>query len=63
MLSFLRRDRSDRWVSDAREYGGSGWGNFDYVEAGEYPYHGRPYSGKLVLPPLGILFLRWEGSP
>ncbi len=89
VLSFLRRDRSGRWVavvanftpvprrgyrvglpepgrwaevlnSDAREYGGSGWGNFGCVHADEHPYHGRAYSAELVLPPLGILFLRWE---
>ncbi|GBD30083.1 1,4-alpha-glucan branching enzyme GlgB [bacterium HR32] len=91
VLSFVRRDRSGRWVavvcnftpvprtgyriglpkpgrwvevlnSDAREYGGSGWGNFGGVRADEHPCHGRPYSVELVLPPLGILFLRWEGS-
>ncbi len=48
--------------SDAREYGGSGWGNFGGVRAEPVPRHGRPYSLRLVLPPLAVLFLRWEGS-
>jgi len=48
--------------SDAREYGGSGWGNFGGVQAEPLPRHGRPYSLQLVLPPLAVVFLRWEGS-
>lgn len=48
--------------SDAREYGGSGWGNAGGVEAEPVPHHGQPYSAELVLPPLGIVFLRWEGA-
>ena len=55
-----------RWTellnSDAREYGGSGWGNLEGVTAEEAPQHGRPYSLRLVLPPLGVVFLRWEGN-
>jgi 1,4-alpha-glucan branching enzyme len=44
--------------SDAREYGGSGQGNFGGVEASPVPFHGRYASLLLTLPPLGILFFR-----
>jgi len=44
--------------SDAREYGGSGWGNFGGVEAVPIPWHGRPYSLNLTLPPLAIIVLK-----
>jgi 1,4-alpha-glucan branching enzyme len=44
--------------SDAHEYAGSGVGNFGGVEAEASPAHGRPYSLKLTLPPLGALFLK-----
>ncbi|HVC34327.1 MAG TPA: 1,4-alpha-glucan branching protein GlgB [Chloroflexota bacterium] len=46
--------------SDAREYGGSGWGNLGGVEADQTPMHGRPSSLRLNLPPLGIVFLKSE---
>jgi 1,4-alpha-glucan branching enzyme len=48
--------------SDAKEYGGSGLGNFGGVQSEEQSVHGRPYSLKLTLPPLGILFLKAESS-
>src|SRR5271167_3219027 len=44
--------------SDAREYGGSGSGNMGGAEALPIKTHGRPYSLRLTLPPLGALFLR-----
>ena len=44
--------------SDAREYGGSGSGNMGGTEALPEKTHGRPYSLRLTLPPLGALFLR-----
>jgi 1,4-alpha-glucan branching enzyme len=44
--------------SDAREYGGSGMGNMGGAEALAQSTHGRPYSLRLTLPPLGALFLR-----
>jgi 1,4-alpha-glucan branching enzyme len=44
--------------SDAREYGGSGQGNFGGVEASPVPFHDRYASLSLTLPPLGILFFR-----
>ncbi len=48
--------------SDAAEYGGSGWGNLGGVRAEPQPHHGRPYSVSLNLPPLGVLFFRWEAE-
>jgi 1,4-alpha-glucan branching enzyme len=41
---------------DAREYGGSGQGNQGAVEAEEIPWHGRPWSLKVTLPPLATVF-------
>jgi 1,4-alpha-glucan branching enzyme len=51
--------RGGDWVeilnSDAPLYGGSGQGNLGGVTATPIPWHGRPYSVNLVLPPLGIV--------
>jgi 1,4-alpha-glucan branching enzyme len=44
--------------SDAEVYGGSGMGNLGRVEAEPSPWHGRPYSARIVLPPLSCLFFR-----
>ncbi|MBI4054773.1 MAG: 1,4-alpha-glucan branching protein GlgB [Elusimicrobia bacterium] len=44
--------------SDASNYGGSGLGNCGGVEADPVPFHGRPYSLNLTLPPLSALFLK-----
>jgi 1,4-alpha-glucan branching enzyme len=44
--------------SDAKEYGGSGHGNLGGMEASPIPFHGRPYSLNLTLPPLGVIFLK-----
>jgi 1,4-alpha-glucan branching enzyme len=44
--------------SDAREYGGSGLGNLGGVEALADPFHGRPYSLDITLPPLAIVVLK-----
>jgi 1,4-alpha-glucan branching enzyme len=44
--------------SDAAEYGGSGMGNMGGTEALPEKTHGRPYSLRLTLPPLGALFLK-----
>ena len=44
--------------SDASMYGGSNCGNAGAVAADAVPMHGRPYSVPLVLPPLGVLFLK-----
>ena len=48
--------------SDAEEYGGSGHGNFGGIEAVPNEIHGRPYSLKLTLPPLGAVFFKSEGE-
>jgi 1,4-alpha-glucan branching enzyme len=42
--------------SDSKSYGGSGQGNLGTVDATPVPYHGRPYSLNLVLPPLSIVY-------
>jgi 1,4-alpha-glucan branching enzyme len=44
--------------SDAKEYGGSGSGNYGGREAEGVPAHGKPCSLRLMLPPLGALFLK-----
>ncbi len=47
----------ERINSDAREFGGSGWGNLGGIEASPVSAHGRPYSLCLSLPPLSTLML------
>lgn len=44
--------------SDAAVYGGSGQGNLGGKQAASKPFHGRPFSIPLTIPPLGILFLK-----
>jgi 1,4-alpha-glucan branching enzyme len=48
--------------SDARDYRGSGQGNMGGVEAVPIPYHNRPYSLNLSLPPLGAVFFKRRGG-
>jgi 1,4-alpha-glucan branching enzyme len=43
--------------TDASVYGGSGVGNLGSVEATSEPWHGRPASAVLTLPPLAVLWL------
>ncbi len=56
--------RAGRWTetlnSDAKIYGGAGWGNLGAIDAAPIAAHGRPYSLNLTLPPLSTLFLRSE---
>jgi len=47
--------------SDAREYGGAGWGNLGGVESVPVSAHGRTDSLNLNIPPLATVMLRWEG--
>jgi 1,4-alpha-glucan branching enzyme len=47
--------------SDAGEYGGSGHGNLGGINAMPVPYHGRYHSFPLIVPPLGIIFLKNDG--
>ena len=44
--------------SDARDYAGSGMGNFGGVHAEPESQHGRPFSLRLTLPPLAALFFK-----
>jgi 1,4-alpha-glucan branching enzyme len=44
--------------SDAAEFGGSGVTAGGGVKAAKTPWHGRPFSAELTLPPLGALFLK-----
>ncbi len=47
--------------TDAESYGGSGVGNLGGVVAGNEPWHGKPASAALRLPPLATVWLRWDG--
>jgi 1,4-alpha-glucan branching enzyme len=44
--------------TDAREYGGSGQGNFGGVDSTIVPAHGRPLSIVVTAPPLGAVFFK-----
>ncbi|HEX9757559.1 MAG TPA: 1,4-alpha-glucan branching protein GlgB [Nitrospiria bacterium] len=48
--------------SDAKQYWGSGQGNFGGLEATPIPSHGHFYSLPLVLPPLSIGFFKYEAD-
>jgi 1,4-alpha-glucan branching enzyme len=43
--------------TDATTYGGSGVGNLGTVTADDHPWHGRPASALLQLPPQGVIWL------
>jgi 1,4-alpha-glucan branching enzyme len=47
--------------SDAEQYGGSGQGHPDGVEAAPLPWHGRPYSLNITVPPLATVFFKGNG--
>jgi 1,4-alpha-glucan branching enzyme len=47
--------------SDSVTYGGSGHGNLGGAFAVPYPWHGRPSSVVVTLPPLGAIFLARGG--
>jgi 1,4-alpha-glucan branching enzyme len=57
--------RGGRWTEvlngDAGTYGGSGWGNYGGVDAVAEPWHGRPWSTTLALPPLAAVFFTSTG--
>ncbi len=46
--------------SDSEIYGGSNLGNAGQVVSEEVPWHGRPHSLNMLLPPLAMLVLRWR---
>jgi 1,4-alpha-glucan branching enzyme len=47
----------ERLNSDASRYGGTGSGSLGRVASEAEPFHGRPYSLTLTLPPLAVVFL------
>jgi 1,4-alpha-glucan branching enzyme len=49
--------------TDAKVYGGSGVGNLGAVQAVAEPWHGRPNSARISIPPLGVLWLAPEILP
>ena len=55
-------DHNGRWDEifngDAKEYGGSGVGNLGGVESAPVPFHGRPFSLMITLPPLAAVFFK-----
>jgi 1,4-alpha-glucan branching enzyme len=48
--------------TDAGIYGGSGVGNLGAIEATDEPWHGRPASATISVPPLGVLWLALENA-
>lgn len=48
--------------TDAEAYGGSNMGNAGLAAAEAAPEHGRPFSLKLTLPPLGVLVFEWDAE-
>jgi len=62
----LGMPKAGRWTellnTDAESYSGSGVGNMGVVNAVEEAHHGQPASATLRLPPLGALWLRFEGD-
>ena len=56
--------RAGRWRevlnTDAAVYGGSGVGNLGGVDAVPEPWHGRPASATITVPPMGVLWLTPE---
>jgi 1,4-alpha-glucan branching enzyme len=46
--------------TDAAGYGGSGMGNLGSVQAVPMPWHGRPASATVVLPPMSVIWLAPE---
>ena len=48
--------------TDAKEYGGSGCGNYGGLVADAVEWDGRPYSIKLFLPPLSMCIFRFQGK-
>jgi 1,4-alpha-glucan branching enzyme len=51
--------------SDAKEYGGAGWGNMGGLQVAAIQCHGRPYSLNITVPPLATVCFKskLEGEP
>jgi 1,4-alpha-glucan branching enzyme len=47
--------------TDAAAYSGSGVGNLGGVQTTDESWHGQPHSATLILPPLGTIWLKYEG--
>src|SRR5262249_15243480 len=48
--------------SDSKNYGGEDFGNIGGLYAEEVKTHGRRFSVNLTVPPLGVVFLKSEGT-
>ncbi|MBW1888139.1 MAG: 1,4-alpha-glucan branching protein GlgB, partial [Deltaproteobacteria bacterium] len=48
--------------SDALDYGGSGQGSMGGVKAETTSSHGHPYSLNLTVPPLAVVYFKWDGE-
>jgi 1,4-alpha-glucan branching enzyme len=46
--------------TDAKEYGGAGYGNEGGRSADLAPIHNQPMSLDLTLPPLGVVIFKWK---
>ncbi len=46
--------------TDAKEYGGYGYGNFGGVHSDEIEWDGRPYSIRITIPPLSMCVFRFQ---
>jgi 1,4-alpha-glucan branching enzyme len=57
--------RAGEWTevlnTDAEVYAGSGVGNYGAVHTEPISHHGLPQSALMRVPPLGTLWLRWNG--
>ena len=49
--------------SDSQYYDGSNLGNFPGLEARQEPWHGRPWSLQMCLPPLAVVVFKPGGGP
>ncbi len=47
--------------SDAKEYNGSGMHNSPAIKSTKKHIHGREHALKLTLPPLGVVYMKYEG--
>lgn len=55
-------DWREVWNSDWPQYGGSGQYNGAPVTAGKKPFHGKPYSTEVTIPPFGCFILKREAA-
>jgi 1,4-alpha-glucan branching enzyme len=43
--------------TDSEHYGGTNVGNLGVIGAEEQPWHDQPFSARVTLPPLGVVWL------